>query len=611
MLIRATKSGTTKDGSPRITHHLVENQRHGSKVKQKTLLNLGRNFAIAKTDWPLLCQRIKELMGNQPMSDLEPLAPDVEAQSRRIAAQLLERQSEDTTTADWETVDINSVRDHDGRTIGLEHAAVAALDQLGLPALLTELGLSRRQRGYALAAIVGRMVQPGSERATARWLRTTSATGELLGFDGSSINDMALHRAADALVAHKRRIEDHLFRTVSTLFDLQPTIALYDLTNTFFEGQALKQPKARRGHSKERRYDAPLLTLGVVVDGSGFVRRSTVQAGNVREDQTLQAVLTSLAAPPGSCLVMDRGIATKRNLAWLRHQGYQYIVVSNERNRHITASDNPPITTVTTTAQKELKLERHVIERHEEEDKTQTYKEVLLGCHSVDRGIKENTILALFQTRFEQELDKLHTNLARPKTRKTLNAIQRNVGRLQEKNATIAQYYDITVTPDKKGVNATAVSWTKKKIDGSMQSHPGVYVLRSNILDWDSATMWRTYIMLTDVEAVFRSLKSERGLCPIDHQTERRSEGHLFISVLAYQAVQYLRTNLKNNGCTDSWQSLLHCLCHLQRTTISFDGPDNTTIHVRKTATPDEIQTKIYQDMGISPPPRNERKSVI
>ena len=310
MFIRATKIGTTKNGSHRITHRLVENQRHGQKVKQKTLLNLGRHCAIAKTDWPLLCQRIKELMGHQPMFDFEPVATDIEVHARRIATQLLERQSEDITTADWDTVDINSVRDHNGRTIGLEYAAVAALDQLGLPALLTELGLSHRQRGCALASIVGRMAQPGSERATARWLRTTSATGELLGFDGSSINDMALHRAADALVAHKRRIEDHLFRTVSTLFDLQPTIALFDLTNTFFEGQALKQPKARRGHSKERRYDAPLLTLGVVVDGSGFVRRSTVQAGNVREDQTLQAVLTSLAAPPGSCLVMDRGLST-------------------------------------------------------------------------------------------------------------------------------------------------------------------------------------------------------------------------------------------------------------------------------------------------------------
>ena len=170
MFIRATKIGTTKNGSHRITHRLVENQRNGQKVKQKTLLNLGRHFAIAKTDWPLLCQRIKELMGQQPMFDFEPVATDIEAYARRIAAQLLERQSEDTTTADWETVDINSVRDHNGRTVGLEYAAVAALDQLGLPALITELGLSHRQRGCALAAIVGRMVQPGSERATARWL---------------------------------------------------------------------------------------------------------------------------------------------------------------------------------------------------------------------------------------------------------------------------------------------------------------------------------------------------------------------------------------------------------------------------------------------------------
>ena len=402
-----------------------------------------------------------------------------------------------------------------------------------------------------------------------------------------------------------------MFGTVQTLFDLKPTIALYDLTNTFFEGQVCNNPKASRGHSKDRRYDAPLVTLGLVVDGSGFVQRSTVQAGNVREYHTLQAVLTSLAAPPGSCLVMDRGIATKANLAWLRQQGYHYLVVANERNRNITTRATPAITTVQTTADTQVMLERHVIERQEEADDSQTYKEVLLGCYSEDRGSKENSILTFFQTRFERELTNLHDNLSRPRTRKKLTYIQRKIGRLQEENARIAKYYDIKVTTDEEGVNACAINWTRKKIDGSMLSHPGVYVLRSNILDWDSDRMWRTYIMLTDVEAVFRSLKSELGLRPIYHQSERRTEGHLFISVLAYQAVQYLRTNLKTTGCPDSWQSLRHCLRHLQRTTTSFARPDKSTLHVRKTATPDAIQTRIYQGMGLSLPPRNVRKSVV
>ena len=283
MFIRATRTGTASDGSPRLTHRLVENQRRDGKVRQITLLNLGRHFSIDRKAWPLLCERIKELLSGQSALDLEPLAPQFEAEARRITARLLQRQGEETTGADWETVDVASVCDSDGRCVGVEHAALAALDMLGLPGLFDELGFNRRQRCCALANIIARMAHPGSERATNRWLRATSATGELLGLDFGSVSDMALYRASDLLLSHQTRIEEHVFGTAQTLFDLAPTITLYDLTNTFYEGQAAGQPKAQRGHSKEGRTDAPLLTLGLVLDASGFVRRSSVFAGNVTE----------------------------------------------------------------------------------------------------------------------------------------------------------------------------------------------------------------------------------------------------------------------------------------------------------------------------------------
>lgn len=198
----------------------------------------------------------------------------------------------------------------DGRTIGVEHAAWQALEMLGLGALFDELGFNRRQRCCALGSIIARMAHPGSERETNRWLRRTSAAGEMPGFDFGSVSDMALYRASDTLVSHQERIEDHVFGTVESFFGLKPTITLYDLTNTFLEGQASGQPKARRGHSREGRTDAPLLTLGLVLDGSGFVRRSGVFAGNVTEAHTLGSMLASLGAPEGGVVIMDRGIAT-------------------------------------------------------------------------------------------------------------------------------------------------------------------------------------------------------------------------------------------------------------------------------------------------------------
>ncbi len=206
MFIRATRTGTARDGSARLSHRLVENQRQDGKVRQTTLLNLGRHFSIEREAWPLLCERIQELLGGQPTLGLDPAPQEIEAEARRITARLVERQGEEAAEADWETVDIGSVRDMDGRTIGVEHAAWEALEALGLPALFDELGFNRRQRCCALGSIIARLAHPGSERETNRWLRRTSAAGEMLGFDFGQVSDMALYRASDTLVSHQERI---------------------------------------------------------------------------------------------------------------------------------------------------------------------------------------------------------------------------------------------------------------------------------------------------------------------------------------------------------------------------------------------------------------------
>lgn len=141
--------------------------------------------------------------------------------------------------------------------------------------------------------------------------------------------------------------------------------------------------------------------------------------------------------------------------------------------------------------------------------------------------------------------------------------------------------------------------------------HPGVYCLRSNILNWEAETMWRTYSSLTDVETVFRSLKSELGLRPIYHHQEQRADGHLFISVIAYQAIQVLRRKMKETGKNANWSTVRDILRHLSRITTTFERKDGKTLHVRTTATPNQDQAAIYRAMGINPPGRNSRKTVF
>ena len=328
-------------------------------------------------------------------------SPGAESHAQHIAAQLLARERVGTVCApathrgDVQHVDVDSLELLRPRSVGVEHLALWAMDQLGLRTRLEELGIGASLRAAAIGSIIARMARPGSERATRRWLGERSALGELLGVDFATMGPMRLYRASDALMAHREAIEHHLFDRAMGLFDLRPTVTLYDLTNTYFEGEAGGQPKARRGHSKEKRTDCPLLTLGLVLDASGFVRRSQVFAGNVREHHTLAEMLDALNAPRAALVVMDRGIATEDRVQWLREQGYRYLVVSRERTRHFDAEAAVRIETASS----------HGVHLHKV--LSEDAQEVRLYCFSEERAAKERGIVERFAKRFEDALTKL------------------------------------------------------------------------------------------------------------------------------------------------------------------------------------------------------------
>ena len=534
MFIRRTQTRRTEDGKPYFSHRLVHAERLGSSVRQRTLLNLGRHFDIPQADWPLLCARINDaLSGQAPL--VADCPPAVEEEAQRIAAQLIARGAAAPTAGltDVQPVDVDSLRLVRPRSVGVEQVGLWALEQLDLPALLTRLGVNGALRSAATGAIVGRLAAPASERATHRWLQQRSGLGELLGVDFETVGAMQLYRASDVLVKHREAIEAHLFDRAMGLFDLQPTVTLYDLTNTYFEGEASDQPQAQRGHSKEKRSDCPLLTLGLMLDASGFVRRSKVFAGNVREHRTLAGMLEALEAPVGALVVMDRGVATDACVTWLRDNGYRYLVVSRERHRRFDAD-----AAVSLQTQSDQTVHMHKVVSTDPD-------EVRLYCYSEERAEKERGIVERFASRFETALTKLNDGLSRPRAHKRLDQVWQRIGRLKAKHSRVASHYQITVTANEAGDQAGAVNWTRRPQDGSMVTHPGVYCLRSSETDWNEDALWRTYTTLTDVEAVFRSLKSELGLRPIYHRKPARADGHLFITVIAYQLVQVIRTRLR------------------------------------------------------------------
>jgi len=602
MFIRQTKTSSASSGEPYFTFRLVASERIACKVRQRTLLNLGRNFSLSREQWPQLCARIDQILSGQ--MPLAPPSVTIEKLAQRYAARLLvaqpsaQRPEGGEKNSDYREVDAASLELVRPRSVGVEHIGLSALNWLEFPKILEAVGLNGVQQAAAIGSVIGRMAAPGSELATWRWLTERSALGELLEIDYEAMPLMRLYRTSDLLVRHREKIENALFSRISDLFSLPATVTLYDLTNTYFEGEMAGNAKARRGHSKEKRSDCPLVTLGLVLDGSGFVRRSRMFEGNVGEASTLESMLKGLEAPKGALVIMDRGIATQANIDWLAEQHYRYLVVSRERNRQF---DEHKAVNVLSASEQSIRLQREVSEDG---------REIRLYCHSEQRQEKENAITARFIKSLEGGLEKIAAGLMKPRGEKRRDKILQKIGRLQEKSHGIARHYRITLIPDETGVRVTGLTWEMVPVTGTLLTHPGVYCLRTNELNWDEEKLWRTYTMLTDLEAVFRSLKSELGLRPIHHQKEDRTEGHLLITVLAYQAVQILRRKLKAQGINESWMTLREIFSVQQRVTATFKQKDGRTLHVRKATIAEPKLTRLYEVLELSAFPGGVRKMI-
>jgi len=607
MYIRRTTIKSRESGEPYYTYRLVESVRTGAGVRQHTLLNLGRHFEVPRAQWAPLAQRIEALLGGQLDLIADGLDAQWEAMAQQYAARMVSRrgtvvegQDAAASEGDYQRVDLARVEVIRPRSVGAEQVALEALRRLGLDRKLEELGFNRHQLSAAIGTLVGRMVQPGSELATYQWLQQRSGLGELLDYDFGTLDLMRLYRVSDQLLAHRAALEAHLYRQERDLFALAETITLYDLTNTFCEGTASGNPQAKRGHSKEKRTDCPLVTLALVLDASGFPKRSEVFAGNVSEPKTLEKMLGHLALAPGAVaptVVLDAGIATAENLAWLTEQGYRYLVVSRERHQQFDAEAAVLIRAEGNT---QIRAQRVVDE---------VTGEVRLYCHSTGREAKERGIEQRFSSRLEADLQYLAEGLVLPRRVKNYDKVLTRIGRLRQRYSRVARYYDIRLEQDEASGNAKALVWTR--LTPTEDTLPGVYCLRTNQADWDESTLWHTYTMLTDLEAVFRSLKSELGLRPIYHHKSARVDGHLFISVLAYHLVHSLRIRLKAQGIHLSWESLRHQFAGQERVTVVLHRDDGQIYHIRKATRPEPHQQILYNALGLPHLPGKTEKTLI
>jgi len=516
--------------------------------------------------------------------------------------------------ADYHRVNINHIEAAQACGIGAETLACHAVRQLQLDQKLTALGFNKIGSAAALGSIIGRMVSPGSGLQTHDWLQSRTGLGELLDHDYGSTSLTRLYTISDRLLKHQAALEAFLAAQEQTLFDLNRSIVLYDLTNTYFEGQCAQNPKAcpelvevaQFGRSKEKLKCCPLVTLDLVLDGNGFPLSSQVFPGNASDPTTLSLMLEGLQgkhplAGEKPVIIMDAGIASADNIAWLSERGYLYLVVSRERCVQDPRDQDHAIL-VRDTGPNTVSVFRTI--------DTET-KEPRLYCYSDQKAKKEQAIRNRFHVRLEEALDKLNAGLDKKGAIKNVAKIHERIGRLREKNSRVAQDYRIEVIADGEKNNAIRIDWQRESKSALKDQHCGVYRLRTNIKEWPEEQLWTTYIMLTEIEATFRSLKTDLGLRPVFHHKEEPVTGHLFITLLAYHLVHTLRYQLKQQGIQLSWDSIRNIMSTQQRLTITLPTEDNKTIHLRTTTQAEARQKQLYAALSIQPDPIGKFKTII
>ena len=595
MFIRTVQKRNRASSKLYECQQFVESIRTEKGVRQKLLLSLGR-LAISKDNWPSLTKRIKAIIQGQKSFFKEK--PELETLAQKFAGQLIEKHAIEIEANNFETVDIQSIQNHRVRHVGGEYLGVTFFKKLQLQKCFKACGFSQRQLEIAMLLIIGRLVQPGSERHLHRWAQHLSGLDELIKTDFNHLSLNSLYKVTDLIYEHKTEIEAHLRARENDLFSLDETIILYDLTNTYFEGRAASNAKARFGRSKEKRSDCKLLTLGLVIDSKGFPKTSRVFTGNQSEAETLLDMVKTLhGADPTEkqkpTVVIDAGIATDENLKKLKEH-YHYIAVSRKK---IAIPDSDDYIVLKETQQGKVEAKR-----------IRGNDEIFLYCKSTLKQQKEKSMQSRFEQTFEEQLSYLAKSIHKKGCTKRYDKVLERVGRLKEKYKQIARFYQIHV--EEKNGMACRITWDYMK-ELSDQRFSGTYFLRTDRLDLSEKDIWSIYIMLTQLEDSFRTLKSELLLRPVFHQKEDRSDAHIFITLLAYHLLHSIRSSLKQKGIRLSWRQIRDRMSTHCRLTIRIKTRAGHTLFIRKCSEPEDFHKTIYDALALDGIPCKTTKHII
>jgi hypothetical protein len=577
-------------------------------VCHRTILNIGfLDEDISPETLNLIARRLTD-MYQQKMSIFPESDPIVLKLVTEFWNKIVKEQRLDLTlyNKDSRMIDADTIRHNNIREIGTEWMCYNTWQQLGIDKILINNGFSESDVQLAQTQIISRAVYPGSELATSKWIKENSAVTELTGYDIGKINKDRLYKNALKLNKIQKELEEHLSNRTNELFDIQDKIVLYDLTNTYWEGEKRNSTLAKFGRSKEKRSDCRLVVLALVVNIYGFIKHSSIHEGSFSDSQGLDRVIQSLDKTTGSLrplIVLDAGIATKENLALIRSKGYHYLCVSRTKLKNYKFDPDSLVTHLETKSKKKVILKKIL---------TNDNTDYCIEINSEMKALKERGMQRQFEERFEGELEKIKTSIHKKGGVKLSDKVNQRIGRAKQKYPSAQGRYDINLTYDPTNKTVVQMRWSlNEQKERQLNDNLGTYFIRTSMNMNDEVMVWNVYNTIREIESTFRTLKTDLDLRPIYHKKDESTIAHLNLGLLAYWLVNTIRCQLKGHGINNCWTEIVRIGNTQKVITTSGYNKAEKEIKVRKCSEPELKLKTLYHALDIKNRPFTKIKSVV
>ncbi|MGC9952511.1 MAG: IS1634 family transposase [Bryobacteraceae bacterium] len=559
--------------------------------RQKTLCYLGELNSSAQARWLSTVEVFNE-QGETEQLKLFPSHVEPPPDDPQVARVVLNK------------VRLERTRQFGACFLGLELWQRLELDRFFEQAVDGETADVPWSRIVALLAI-NRLCAPGSELAIEqRWYPST-AMDDLLKIDDGKINDTRLYRCLDRILPHKTKLERHLKNRYGELFGAEFDVLLYDLTSTYVEGAADKNPMVRRGYSRDHRPDCEQLVIALIVNNEGFPFSYETFDGNRTDVSTMETILRMVERKYGKARriwVFDRGIVSEENLAAIRKRGGQYL--TGTPRSQMKQFEAELLKEDWTRVRPEVEVRKVAIPQGEE-----TY----ILCRTAGRKEKEKAIRNRFSSSMEKALHGLEKTIAAGRL-KDRNKMERRLGKIQARHPQVNDLYDVALKDTAEGVR---LFWQiKEDRKNWRESREGAYLLRTNLQAETAEELWAKYMQLTEAEASFRALKSELSIRPLFHQLEPRVKAHVMVAFLGYALWVTLKHLLKRrpalvpkpsasgveNAQPMTPMRAIALLSTLQSADIVLPTTEGREIRLRRITEPTTEQKLLLRQLGISLP---------